>query len=122
MQTVLIIEDDEAHMRLAATLLGRRGYKVLEAQTAEDGLRIAEERLPDLILMDAKLPGMDGLEATRTIKAAPRLRAIPVFIISSYLGENPAAIAAAAGASGFIAKPFHYTEFLAAIARVLEKG
>lgn len=122
MQTVLIVEDDEAHMRLAAMLLGRAGYRVLEAQTAEDGLRIARERLPDLILMDAKLPGMDGLEATRSIKAEPALQAIPVFILSSYLGENAAAIAAAAGASGFIAKPFHYTDFFAVIARVLGTG
>ena len=119
MPTVLIVEDDAAHMRLAAMLLAKAGYAVVEAPDADIGLRLARERLPDLILMDVKLPGMDGLEATRIIKASPELSAIPVIIVSSYIGENPAVVAAAAGAAGFMLKPYHYKEFLAAVANAL---
>jgi two-component system cell cycle response regulator DivK len=119
-RTILIIEDNPGHMRLAESLLGKAGYAVLQAQDAEAGLQLARERLPDLILMDVQLPGMDGIEATRALKADPRTGAIPVIVVTSYRGEHPATAARDAGASGYIAKPYHHTEFLAEIARVVD--
>ena len=72
MTTILIIEDNPSHLKLATLLLKRFGYAVLGAADADEGLRLAHEKQPDLILMDIQLPGMDGLAATRELKRARR--------------------------------------------------
>ncbi len=119
MQTILIIEDNPSHMELAATLLGKFGYAVLKADDAEEGIRLARERRPDLILMDVNLPGMDGISAIRQLKDDPATRGIPVIVQTSFISEHPEAEIRAAGAVGFIAKPFHYKELLAAVKSAL---
>lgn len=119
MSTVLIVEDNLAHAKLAALLLERAGYAVLQAGTAEVGIKLTLERQPDLVLMDIQLPGMDGLSAIRQIKADPRTQAIAVVAVTSFTSAHPESEALAAGAADFIAKPYHYKDFLAVVARLL---
>jgi len=119
MKTILIIEDNPAHMKLAALLLEKSGYAVLSAADAETGLQLARERRPDLIIMDLQLPGMNGLEATRRLKQADATHAIPVIAVTSYLSEHPEADILAAGCIAMISKPYHYKDFLAAISAAL---
>lgn len=119
MQTILIVEDNPTHAKLATVLLEKTGYAVLWAGDAEEGLRIAREQQPDLILMDIQLPGMDGLTATRELKDNPATRAIPVIALTSYSTEYPDRVTYASGANGFIAKPYHYKELLEVIKAAL---
>lgn len=121
MQTILIVEDNPSHMELAATLLGKFGYAVLKAGDAEEGLRLVRERHPDLVLMDVNLPGTDGLTATRQLKDDPATRDIPVVVQTSFVSEHPEREILAAGAAGFIAKPYHYKEFLSAVQAALPR-
>jgi two-component system, cell cycle response regulator DivK len=115
MKTLLVVEDNPSHLALASLLLERAGYAVLGAASAGDGLRLAEERQPALILMDLHLPDLDGLEAIRCLKQSVATRAIPVIIVTAYLAEYSETDLRAAGCAGVIAKPYHYQDFLAAI-------
>ena len=119
MQTILIVEDNPSHMALAAALLGKFGYAVLKAGDAEEGIRLVRERHPALVLMDINLPGMDGLTATRQIKDDPATQDIPIIVQTSFVSEYPEREIRAAGAAGFIAKPFHYKELLEAVKAAL---
>lgn len=119
--TILIVEDNPGHAKLAAALLEKTGYAVLHAGTAEEGMQLAREQQPDLILMDIQLPGLDGLAATRRLKNDPATRAIPVILLTSFSAEYPESEAHANGADGFIAKPYHYKDFLATVSSVLAR-
>ena len=121
MKTILIVEDNPAHMKLAVLLLQRSGYAVLTAADATAGLRLARERRPDLIVMDIQLPDLDGIEATRRLKADAATRDIPVIAVTAYLAQHPEQELLAAGCAAIIAKPYHYQDFLAAIAAALGK-
>ena len=81
---ILVIEDHEENRRLLRDLLTSFGYELIEAVTGEEGLTLAETQVPDLILMDIQLPGIDGYETTRRIKANPALRHIPIIAVTSY--------------------------------------
>lgn len=115
MTTVLIIEDNRANMTLATFLLESAGHKVLSATDAEAGLALARAQLPDLILMDIQLPGMDGLEATTLLKQDAATRAIPVIALTALAMKGDEERILAAGCDGYIAKPIRYQEFLAAV-------
>lgn len=119
MKTILIVEDNPSHLKLATLLMERFGYAVLGAVDADAGLLLAREKHPDLILMDIQLPGMDGLEATRELKRDAATRDIPVIAVTSYLAEHPEQEARAAGCAGFIAKPYHHAELRAAVEAAL---
>lgn len=119
MTTVVLIEDNPAHARLATLLLERAGHAVLHAASAEVGLALAREQVPELVLTDHDLPGMCGLDILRRLKADPATTAIPVVVMSSYLADKPQAEALAAGAAGFLAKPYHYVDFIAAVRAAL---
>lgn len=119
MTTILIIEDNPSHMKLATLLVRRFGYEVLGAADAVEGLRLARARHPDLILMDIQLPGMDGLAATRELKRDAATRDIPVIAVTAYLAEHSEKEVHAAGCAGFIAKPYHHAELLAAVKAAL---
>jgi len=115
MKTILVVEDNPSHLKLAALLLEKAGYAVLKAVSAEEGISLAREQHPGLILMDIQLPGLDGLAATRLLKADTATQAIPVIAVSAYLAEYSESAVAAAGCIGLIAKPYHYAELLAAV-------
>jgi two-component system cell cycle response regulator DivK len=84
MARILIIEDNVLNLRLASFLLQQAGYTVLSAESAEDGLQQVKESPPDLVRMDIQLPGIDGLEATRRLKADPATRGIKVIALTAF--------------------------------------
>jgi two-component system cell cycle response regulator DivK len=119
MKQLLVVEDDPTIMSLIVILLEREGYGVIQAGSAEEGLRLAAEKLPNLILMDVALPGMDGLEATRLLKSREPTSRIPVIALTAQAMKQDAERAALAGCDGFIVKPLSTRVFLAEIARFL---
>ena len=121
MSTVLIIEDNPANMTLWVFLLESVGHVVLSAIDAEAGLALARDQHPDLILMDMQLPGMDGLEATRLLKQDEATRAIPVIALTALAMKGDEERLRALGCDGYIAKPMHYPDFLAAVAAQLAR-
>jgi two-component system cell cycle response regulator DivK len=118
-QTVLVVDDNEDNRRILRDLLRSAGYGVIEATTGEDGVAAAKARTPDLILMDIQLPGIDGYEATRRIKADSTLRLIPLIVVTSYALSGDDAKALAAGADAYVAKPFSPRAMLAKIREYL---
>ena len=115
MAKILIIEDNSDNMFLTVMLLESAGHTVLSAIDAEAGLTLARDELPDLILMDIQLPGMDGLEATALLKRDDPTRAIPVIALTALAMKGDEERIRAAGCDGYIAKPMRYKDFLAAI-------
>ncbi|MCI0372513.1 MAG: response regulator, partial [candidate division NC10 bacterium] len=112
---ILVIEDQEDNRRIVRDLLTSAGYDLIEAVTGEEGVSMAETQRPDLILMDIQLPGLDGHEATRRIKANPALRHIPIIVVTSYALSGDEAKAREAGCDGYVAKPFSPRVLLAKI-------
>lgn len=117
--TILVVEDHEDNRRIMRDLLTAHGFRVVEAVTGPDGVREAEDRRPALILMDIQLPGIDGYEATRRIKAQPHLRSIPIVIITSYALSGDDQKAYAAGCDEYVSKPFSPRKLLATIRKFL---
>ena len=116
-KTILIIEDNQLNLKLVKTLLQIAKHQVLEAGDAENGLEIAKEQVPDLILMDIQLPGMSGLEATRIIKQDPELMGIPVVALTSFAMQGDEEKAMEAGCEGYITKPIDTREFTKTLAQ-----
>jgi two-component system cell cycle response regulator DivK len=117
--TVLVIEDSAVNMKLVTMLLRKEGYEVLQARTAEEGLSLARAKVPDLVLMDVNLPGVDGLQATRILKSDDRTRAVPVIAVTALAMEGDEEKIRAAGCDGYVAKPIRYKQFLQEVANVL---
>ena len=105
-QRILVVEDQEDNRRIIRDLLTTAGYELIEATDGEAGVRLAEAERPDLILMDIQLPVLDGHEATRRIRQNAELAAIPIIVVTSYALSGDDAKAMAAGADGYVAKPF----------------
>lgn len=118
-KTVLVIEDNPLNMKLIRLMLKRTSFRMLEAYNAFDGIKIAKEELPDLILMDIQLPGMDGLQATQIIKDDPDLKDIPVIAITSYAMDGDEIKAIDAGCTDYITKPFDTKTFVERITQYL---
>lgn len=112
MARILIVEDNAANLKLAALLLAGEGYEVLQAENAEAGLRLAREAVPDLILMDVHLPGMDGLAAARLLKGDPLTKTIRIVALTAQAMSGDREKTEAAGCDDYISKPFHHQEFL----------
>jgi DNA-binding response OmpR family regulator len=118
-QSVLVV-DDEREISFATCLrLQRAGYTTRAAADAEAGLQMAKQQRPDVIVLDMRLPGMDGLTALRELKSGQDTRDIPVIILSASLPERNAALDA--GARFYLTKPYHCDEFLAAVRVALEQ-
>jgi two-component system cell cycle response regulator DivK len=109
---VLIVEDNPINMKLATEILRRSGYTVLEAADAVDGIRIAKEAQPDLVLMDIQLPGMDGLTATKMLKGDDKTRHIKVVALTAFAMKGDEERMIEAGCDGYVSKPIRYKEFL----------
>ena len=119
---ILVIEDHEDNRRILRYLLTSVGYEPIEAVTGEEGLTLAETHRPELILMDIQLPGMDGYETTRRIKANPALRQIPVIAVTSYALSGDEVKAMEAGCDTYVTKPFSPRALLAKIREYLPQG
>ena len=112
---ILVVEDQEDNRRILRDLLTSAGCEVIEAVTGEDGVALAESHRPALILMDLRLPVLDGYEATRHIKANPALSRIPIIAVSSYALSGDDVEALRAGCDAYVSKPFSPRELLAKI-------
>ena len=121
-KTVLVIEDNELNMKLVRSMLQLAHYEIVEAKNAEDGIKLAREHLPKLILMDIQLPGIDGLDATRIIKKNPKLAHIPIVALTSYAMQGDEEKAISAGCTGYIAKPIDTRNFLDIISKYLTQN
>ena len=119
MSSILIVEDNVANMKLAVIALEREGYEVLQAKDAETGVRVAQERHPDLILMDIHLPGMDGLAATRLLKGAAATRDIRIVALTALAMAGDREKIEAAGCDDYIAKPYSPRQMLAKVREIL---
>jgi DNA-binding response OmpR family regulator len=117
---ILAVDDQEDNRRILRDLLTSAGYEVIEATTGEDAVAAAETQVPDLILMDIQLPGIDGYEATRRIKADPALRHIPIIAVTSYALSGDDQKARAAGCDDYVTKPFSPAELTARV-RALQR-
>ncbi len=112
---ILVVEDQEDNRRIVRDLLTNAGYEIIEAVTGDEGVVMAETRVPDLILMDIQLPGIDGYEATRQIKAKPALNHIPIIAVTSYALSGEENKALEAGCDAYFAKPYSPRELVAKI-------
>ncbi len=119
-KTILVIEDNAMNMKLMRAVLKLGHYRMLEAPDAETGIRLARENRPDLVLMDIQLPGMDGLSATRIIKAESSLKDIPIFAMTGFAMEDDKQKAMDIGFAGYIVKPFHVKELLETISHAFQ--
>ena len=120
MSTILIVEDNEKNMKLARDVLQSKGYATLEAITGEEGVQLAKELKPDLVLMDIQLPGINGMEALRQLRADPACARIPVVAFTASVTPTDRSLIAAAGFDGFLSKPVNLKEFLETVRRLLE--
>ena len=116
---ILVVEDQEDNRRILRDLLTSAGYEMTEAVNGEEGIALAETSRPDLILMDIQLPGLDGYEATRRIKASPALRSTPVIAVTSYALSGDDRKAFEAGCDAYVTKPYSPRQLLAKIREYL---
>jgi DNA-binding response OmpR family regulator len=103
---ILVVDDDPRLLHVVAMYLSIEGYDVDTASNGEEGLRLLEQRRPDLVILDVMMPGIDGLEACRRIKSNPETRAIPVVLFTALSRTDDVENGRAAGANRFINKPF----------------
>ena len=121
MSLILIIEDNEKNLKLVRDVLQVKGYKTLEAGTAEDGIKLAAEHNPDLILMDIHLPGMNGIDALGVLRADATTVAIPVIAVTASVMQQDRKLITDAGFDGYVGKPINLKEFLDAVSGMLAK-
>ena len=119
-ELILIVEDNEKNRKLERDVLQFHGYQIMEAVTAEDGLRLAAERPPALVLMDIQLPGMSGIEALAALRADPVLRAIPVIAVTASAMTHDRQKILAAGFDGYQSKPISVKDFVGAVRSTLD--
>jgi len=119
-KTILIVEDNELNMRLFNDVLQAVGYQTLQTGDGTEAVELAERHRPDLILMDMRLPGISGMEATHLIKERPELSHIPIVAVTASALKGDEERILAGGCDGFIAKPISIPSFLATVAQFLE--
>jgi two-component system, cell cycle response regulator DivK len=121
MKLILIVEDNDKNLKLVRDVLQVKGYATAEAGTAEDGIAIARERMPDLILMDIQLPGMNGIEAIGVLRADPATARIPVVAVTASVMPQDRNQITEAGFDGYVGKPINLKEFLDTVRDTLER-
>ena len=119
-ELILIVEDNEKNMKLVRDLLQVKGYQTLESETAEEGIIIAKESQPALILMDIQLPGMNGIEALKVLRADPITQKIPVIAVTASVMTEDSKNIIAAGFNSYQRKPIEIKGFLDEVRRILE--
>lgn len=120
-KVILIVEDDLKNLKLARDLLQVSGYTTLEASDGKQGVEIARERKPDLILMDIQMPVMDGLEATRILKTDRETRDIPVIALTAFAMTGDEETVIEAGCDGYLTKPLDIREFVSMVSRYISR-
>ncbi len=120
MSLILIVEDNEKNLKLVRDVLQVKGYATIEAGNAEDGINLASARKPDLILMDIQLPGMNGIDALRILRANPETADIPVVAVTASVMQQDRNKITEAGFNGYVGKPINLKEFLDAVRNALE--
>lgn len=116
---ILVVEDQEDNRTILRDLLGMAGYELIEATDGAEGVKLAQQEKPDLILMDIQLPVIDGYEATRRIKGDAQLKSTPIIAVTSYALSGDEAKARAAGCDGYVTKPFSPRALLAKVREYL---
>ena len=122
MNTILIVEDNDKNMKLVRDVLQAKGYATIEAGTGEDGVRLAAEHKPDLVLMDIHLPGISGIEALSRLRADPATAAIPVAAVTASVMQQDRAMIMDAGFDAYVSKPISLREFVDTVRTLLERG
>jgi two-component system, chemotaxis family, chemotaxis protein CheY len=120
--TVFIVEDSRTMRSLVRTVLERDGYEVRESPDGRQALAALHSMSPDLVITDINMPEMDGITLLREIRKLPALHRTPVLILTTESDDEVKATAQAAGATGWIGKPFHPDQLREVVARVLERG
>jgi two-component system cell cycle response regulator DivK len=120
-ELILIVEDNDKNMKLARDILQVKGYRTIEAESAEAGVPLATAQKPDLVLMDIHLPGMNGIEALKQLRASPETNRIPVLAFTASVMPQDRKEIMSAGFDGFVSKPINLKEFIASIANALVK-
>jgi two-component system, cell cycle response regulator DivK len=121
MSLILIVEDNEKNLKLVRDVLRVKGYSTIEATNAEDGIALANEHKPDLILMDIQLPGMNGIDALRVLRADPATARIPAIAVTASVMQQDRNLITDAGFDGYVGKPINLKEFLDAVRTTLEQ-
>ena len=121
-ELILIIEDNEKNLKLVRDILQFKGYRTLEAKTAEESFALAASHQPDLILMDIQLPGADGMTALRQLRDEPRTASIPVVALTAFAMKDDRERFLAAGFDGYLDKPINVKEFPEQVRRFCEQG
>lgn len=122
MLKILYVEDNEDNVYMLSRRLRRRGYDVLIARDGEEGVAMASAELPHLILMDLSLPGLDGWEATRRIRAAEATKHIPIIALSAHAMPGDREGALAAGCDDYESKPVEFPRLIEKMGRFLQQG
>ena len=119
---ILVVEDNPTSLKLVRDVLIYSGYEVIEATTGEDGVRLACESAPDLILMDLQLPGIDGAEALRQIRADDRNPGVPIVAVTAFAMHEDRDRAFESGFTGYVEKPISVRGFTQQISDFLRLG
>ncbi len=120
MSLILIVEDNDKNMKLVRDVLQVDGYTTLEAVTGEDGVALAQERKPDLILMDIQLPGINGIEALRILRADAATASIPIIAVTASVMQQDRTMITEAGFDAYVGKPLNLKEFREAVRHAIE--
>jgi two-component system, cell cycle response regulator DivK len=120
-ELILIVEDNPQSLKLVRDILQVKGYQTLETETGEEGVRLAHERRPALILMDIQLPGINGIEALQRLRADPVTSATPVIAVTASVMTQDRSRIMAAGFNGFQSKPISVNQLLATVRETLDK-
>jgi len=121
MSLILIVEDNDKNLKLVRDVLRVKGYQTIEAGTAEEGIDLARTRKPDLVLMDIQLPGMNGIEALKVLRADASTARIPVIAVTASVMQQDRNLITEAGFDGYIGKPINLKEFIDAVRVMLER-
>ncbi len=120
-ELILIVEDNEKNRKLVRDVLTFTGYRLAEAETGEEGVRLAKELRPDLVLMDIQLPGINGIAALGQIRDDPAIRDTPVIAVTASAMTQDRQKIMAAGFNGYQSKPINVKDFLAAVRAMLDQ-
>jgi CheY-like chemotaxis protein len=121
-ESLLIVDDNAANLKLARVILTSEGYEVRTAGDAEEALAAVRDHAPALILMDIQLPGMDGLELTRRLKADPKTRGIAILALTAYAMKGDEERMLTAGCDGYVAKPIDRQRLIQQIAQMVTRS